>query len=631
MRKGRAKLFSGLICGLLLFFNAVASGRTSVPLLEQDRIALWSHLKTLPDPQGQYSPTQVFSRIEEGEGAALAHADQSYGNWLPYPYWAAFELTNPLNQPQNRVLSFEVPTQDHTDLWIQTAQGWQRFPERFQQQPLSWGSGSLFPVWRIHLEPGQSQKFLLRLDGYNRMRFPLFVMRDDAFMRQQILLYLAAGFVFAIPFVIVLYVLTLLRVVGDKSIPLFLLIAACEMMGASWVSGLLTTLMPWVSRDTAGWLGWCGYVLMLGLTCWHAQIFMGTARHDPWAHRVLQACKWLWLFAVPLSALYLPDTTRLTLLLGGVVHAVLLTLFSIRGYIHKPRPHMALFIGVWCVYLASGVLYILYRVLHLPVYLTLMANYVQGSLVAALLGWAVCAQVITRRRKMLTQIHQADERAKLYAAAQHDLWQPLQSVQRYTHAMAYADEGQREKLIAQIGAALRSVNDFMHTLRDLWMPLSPRALETQQVPLDELLQALAEEYRPLAQMKHINLRYRPTKRVVQTHQPHLQRIVRNLISNALRYTAPGGRVLLCCRQRGDVTWLLCIDTGEGMSPEQAQKCFEAFTRFGDTQRIPEGMGLGLFSVRQLASAIGAQTHLKSVQGRGTVIGVGMLSHHPFGG
>jgi signal transduction histidine kinase len=142
---------------------------------------------------------------------------------------------------------------------------------------------------------------------------------------------------------------------------------------------------------------------------------------------------------------------------------------------------------------------------------------------------------------------------------------------------------------------------------------------------------LAEEYRPLAQMKHINLRYRSTKRVVQTHQPHLQRIVRNLISNALRYTAPGGRVLLCCRQRGDVTWLLCIDTGEGMSPEQAQKCFEAFTRFGDTQRIPEGMGLGLFSVRQLASAIGAQTHLKSVQGRGTVIGVGMLSHHPFGG
>ncbi len=131
MRKGKAKLFLGLICGLLLFVSTVALGRTSVPLLEQDRIALWSHLRTLPDPQGEYSPAQVFARIEEGAGGILAHADQSYGNWLPYPYWAAFELTNPLNQPQNRVLSFEVPTQDHTDLWIQTRKAGNVFQNGF--------------------------------------------------------------------------------------------------------------------------------------------------------------------------------------------------------------------------------------------------------------------------------------------------------------------------------------------------------------------------------------------------------------------------------------------------------------------------------------------------------------------
>ena len=430
---------------------------------------------------------------------------------------------------------------------------------------------------------------------------------------------------------IVVYVLTLLRVVGDQSIPLFLAIAACEMLGAAWVSGLLTTLVPWISRATAGWLGWGGYVVMLGLTCWHAQIFMGTARYDPWAHRVLKVCKWFWLIAVPLSAVYQPNTSRLTLLLGGVLHAILLTLFSVRGYIRKPRPHMALFIGVWCVYLASGVLYILYRVLHLPVYLTLMVNYIQGSLVAALLGWAVCVQVIARRQKLLAQIDQAHERANLYAAAQHDLWQPLQSVQRYTHALTEADESQRQKILLHIGAALRAVNDFMFTLRDLWIPVPAKTLVSHNIQLNELLHALVEEYRPLAQMKHINLRYRPTHRALHTHEPYLQRIVRNLITNALRYTPPGGRVLLSCRQRGEVTWLLCIDTGEGMSPEQAQKCFEAFTRFGDTQRIPEGMGLGLFSVRQLAMALRGQTYLKSREGHGTVIGVGLLSPPPFVG
>jgi len=232
---------------------------------------------------------------------------------------------------------------------------------------------------------------------------------------------------------------------------------------------------------------------------------------------------------------------------------------------------------------------------------------------------------------MLAQIDHADERAKLYAAAQHDLWQPLQSVQRYTHAMAQADEGERQKLLVHIGTALRSVNDFMHTLRDLWLPSPPKPLVSQNIQLNDLLHALVEEYRPLAQIKHINLRYRPTHRTLHSYAPHLQRIVRNLLTNALRYTPPGGRVLLCCRQRGEVTWLLCIDTGEGMSPEQAQQCFEAFTRFGDTQRIPEGMGLGLFSVRQLAKAIGARTHLNSVQGRGTVLGIGLLSIPPICG
>lgn len=621
------------VFGLLWFMLNIsaACAQVPVPLAEIDRTPLWAHLKTLPDPKGQYSPAEASQRLGVGEGGVLTHADQSYGNWLPYPYWAEFELFNPLSQPQSRLLSFEVPTQDRAEIWLQTPQGWKLFPERYQQQPVSWGGGQLFPVWRINLEPGQKQKFLLRLDGYNRMRFPLFLMRDDAFIRQQVVLYLAAGFVFAVPCVIVLYVLTLLRVVGDKSIPLFLIIAACEMLGASWVSGLLTTAMPWISRVDAGWLGWLGYVVMLGLTCWHAQIFMDTQRSDPLAHRVLHVGKWSWLVAVPLFALYQPDATRLILLLGGVMHALFLTFFSIRGYIHKPQPHMALFIGVWCVYLASGVLYILYRVLHLPVYLTLMVNYVQGSLVAALLGWAVCVEVIARRQKMLAQIDHADERAKLYAAAQHDLWQPLQSVQRYTNAMAHADEDERQKLLTHIGTALRSVNDFMHTLRDLWLPLPPKPLVSQNIQVNELLQVLVEEYRPLAQMKRINLRCRPTSKMVYSYEPHLQRIVRNLITNALRYTPPGGRVLLTCRQRGELTWLLCIDTGEGMGPEQAQKCFEAFTRFGDTQHIPEGMGLGLFSVRQLANAIGAQTHLKSIQGQGTVIGVGLLSPPPFVG
>ena len=609
-------------------FGLVACGYADVPLIEKDRIPLWSELKTLPDPEGRFTPNQISRHFSNGEGRALTYADESYGNWLPYPYWAEFKVSNPLSYPQNRLLSYEVPTQDVVEIWVKRKDGWRLLPERYANQATTLGGGQMFPVWRLSLDAGESQEFLLRLDGYNRMRFPLYLMRDDAFIKQQILLYLTIGFVIAVPSVIALYILTMQGIAGDKSIPLFLVIAACEMLGASWVSGLFTTLIPWLSRATVGWIGWCGYVVMLGLTCWHAQIFMDTKRHDPFAHRVLSAGKWTWLVLVPIFVVLAPEVSRLTLLFGGVLHALLLTFFSIRGYIRKKRPHMRLFIGVWGVYLASGALYIAYRLLNLPVYLPLMINFVQGSLVSALLGWAVCVQVVRRRQKMQVQLDQAQERSKLYAAAQHDLWQPLQSVQRYTSALENADERMRKKLLTSISIALRSVNDFMYTLRDFWMPATSHSLEIQVVQLQELFQNLIEEYRPLAQMMRINLRSHPTSKTVQASTTYLERVVRNLLSNALRYTLPGGRVLLCCRQRGDVTWILCFDTGLGMSSEQAQQCFEAFTRFGDTQRIPEGMGLGLYSVRQLARAMNAQTYLKSIEQRGTVIGIGFVSEPP---
>ncbi len=130
--------------------------------------------------------------------------------------------------------------------------------------------------------------------------------------------------------------------------------------------------------------------------------------------------------------------------------------------------------------------------------------------------------------------------------------------------------------------------------------------------------------RSLAQLKQLHLRYRPCQRIVRTDALSLKRIVRNLLSNAVRYTPPGGDILLACRMRQGQLWLLCWDTGPGMPPEQAAQCFEAFTRYDPEQQVPEGLGLGLFSVRELARGLGVPTWLQSRPGHGTCIGVALL-------
>ncbi|MEY4419883.1 MAG: hypothetical protein RLZZ498_479 [Pseudomonadota bacterium] len=589
-------------------------------------VQLWSHLLTLPDPEGQLTPEQVATDLTQGHGQHLLTPDQSYGRWLPYPYWAGWQLHNPEPQAQTWLLSFVLPTQDSTALWQQTNLGhWQALPEWRPDGASAWFGGYLWPVWQVTLQPGETQRFILRIDGYNRMRFPLEVVRADTFARQHMLLCLGIGFVFAIPCVVLVYALTLLRSAEDPSLPLFVVMAVCEMVGAMWVSGLLTMVMPWVDRAWAGWFGWIGYITVLGLSGWHARIFLDTAHRTPWADRLLKGLSFFWLILVPVAIALHPTASRLTLLLGGVVHTLILSALALRGVWRQPSAHMALFLAVWLIYLGSGVLYILYRVLHLPVHYTLIGNFVQGSLVAALLGAAVTVQVLNKRKTLQRQLQQARERAMLYASAQHDFMQPLQSLRMHAHQLLETtQEEQRQQLVTRMFSTLRQMNDFLPSLRHLWGENQAPMLQWQTLSVHQAIGVVVDEMREVAHLKQLHLRYRPCHTSIRTDVLSLQRITRNLLSNSVRYTPPGGDILLACRSRQGQLWLLCWDTGPGMSQAQTQQCFEAFTRFEVDQHIPEGLGLGLFSVRELARTLGVPTWLQSSPGHGTCIGVGLI-------
>ena len=78
------------------------------------------------------------------------------------------------------------------------------------------------------------------------------------------------------------------------------------------------------------------------------------------------------------------------------------------------------------------------------------------------------------------------------------------------------------------------------------------------------------------------------------------RMVRNLLTNALRYTQAGGSVLIGCRRKGDALWIWCMDNGLGMLPAQLSQGFNAFTRFDKGTQPLRTLGLGLYRFKELA-------------------------------
>jgi CheY-like chemotaxis protein len=133
-----------------------------------------------------------------------------------------------------------------------------------------------------------------------------------------------------------------------------------------------------------------------------------------------------------------------------------------------------------------------------------------------------------------------------------------------------------------------------------------------------LLNKIENELAPQADAKGIVYRSRETDAAVHADPALVALILRNLVSNAIRYTERGG-VLVGCRARGEALLVEVWDTGIGIEPSQHQAIFREFHQLGNAERDRrKGLGLGLAIAQGLARALGQQLTLVSKPGRGTV-------------
>jgi signal transduction histidine kinase/CheY-like chemotaxis protein len=210
-------------------------------------------------------------------------------------------------------------------------------------------------------------------------------------------------------------------------------------------------------------------------------------------------------------------------------------------------------------------------------------------------------------------------KSRFFAAASHDLRQPLHSLGLFATALReVVGNAEGRDLVRRIGDSIAALNRLFDELLDI-SRLEAGTVEVRRrdIALQPLFDRLADEFSAEAMGQGLRLRFHPTALAVNTDPTLLERVLANLVSNAIRYTRNGG-VLIGARRRGRSVELQIWDTGIGIPLEQRSKIFEEFYQVANPARDPrQGLGLGLAIVRRLTALLDIPLDFRSVAGQGT--------------
>ena len=231
------------------------------------------------------------------------------------------------------------------------------------------------------------------------------------------------------------------------------------------------------------------------------------------------------------------------------------------------------------------------------------------------------AQEAIRARDLAQRAEKA--KTQFFASASHDLRQPVQSLFFFAQALAERLKGHPgAELLSSMELSLNALKLLLDSLLDV-SKLDAGAIEPKPVefPLASLIERLAAEYRPRAESQGISFRAVTTSAWVRTDPMLLERMVRNLIENALRYTIHGG-ILIGCRRGRNMVRIATVDTGIGISDHQREAVFDEFVQVGNPERDrAKGLGLGLAIVKRLGVLLEHRVTMKSELGRGSTFSI----------
>ncbi len=219
------------------------------------------------------------------------------------------------------------------------------------------------------------------------------------------------------------------------------------------------------------------------------------------------------------------------------------------------------------------------------------------------------------------------------AAASHDLLQPINAARLFSHSIKKRkeDEGQVEKLANNVEQSLDNAYSLLTALLDV-SKLDAGGIkpELTHFRLQKLIDDVQLEFKERAQIKGVDLVVVPTSLIAFTDRRLLFSVVQNFVSNAVRYTSKGDKIVIGVRRRkiniseiGDLIELQVLDSGVGIESEKIDKITQEFYRVipeGDNKN-PQGLGLGLSIAQRISRLLAAPLRLESEFGRGSLFSI----------
>lgn len=330
---------------------------------------------------------------------------------------------------------------------------------------------------------------------------------------------------------------------------------------------------------------------------------------------------------------YIPDSlvqqTYLALILFGIVS---LTIPSISIFAPAFYPLVVLVLAPFIVRcLASGNRHEI--ALAIPLSIGLVIGLMFGRKMGLLVDEAIrrrfenvaLIEALSRQKEIAEGARAQAEaasrsRTQFFAAANHDLRQPLHALGLLAAALS---ERSRDPgvtgLVTSINTSVEALEALFNALLDM-SKLDAGAVqaELRDFPLSRVLDRLRVELAPEAAEKGLRLRVRRSRAWVHSDPVLLERILRNLVANAIRYTERGG-VLAAARRRGNALVLEVWDSGVGIPESERGRIFEEFYQLGSPARSSrKGLGLGLAIIQRLCALLGYRVRVDSRPGRGSV-------------
>ena len=228
---------------------------------------------------------------------------------------------------------------------------------------------------------------------------------------------------------------------------------------------------------------------------------------------------------------------------------------------------------------------------------------------------------VARRQAELANV----AKSRFLAAASHDLRQPLQTLVLLQALLAKSVDGAKaQALVAQLDETVGAMSGLLNAMLDI-NQIEAGTVRPQIVsfPINDLLARMRDEFIYHAQAKRLSLHVVPCSLVVRSDPRLLEQMIRNLLSNALKF-ASRGKILLGCRRHEGTLSIEVWDTGDGIPESDLQSIFEEYRQLDNASRRQSGrggLGLGLSIVQRLGNLLGHKIHVRSKPEKGSCFSV----------